>query len=92
MPLTFFGEDTLERRKDMLDILPIIRHIHSTATKIINFYSIFPETRFLPQITQIDTDLYCHEKAQKDLDADFADYPVFFTTPGRDVLRQNNKL
>jgi len=39
-------EDTLERRKDMLYIIPIIRHIPPPATKIINFYSIFPQIAF----------------------------------------------
>jgi hypothetical protein len=39
-------EDTLERRKDMLDIIPIIRHIPSPTTKIIKNYSKFPETAF----------------------------------------------
>jgi len=37
-------EDTLERRKDMLDVIPIIRHIPPPATKIIKIYSKFPKT------------------------------------------------
>jgi hypothetical protein len=41
-------EDTLERRKDMLYKTSIIPRIPPAATKIINFYSIFPETCFLP--------------------------------------------
>jgi hypothetical protein len=39
-------EDTLERRKDMLYKISIIRHIPPAATKIIKYYSKFPETRF----------------------------------------------
>jgi hypothetical protein len=44
VPLTFLLENTLERRKDMLDKISIILHIPPPATKIIKIYSIFPET------------------------------------------------
>jgi hypothetical protein len=50
-------EDTLERRKDMLYKTSIIPRIPTPATKIINFYSIFPETCFSPLIAQIYTPL-----------------------------------
>jgi hypothetical protein len=39
-------EDTLERRKDMLDMTIIIRHIPPPALKIIKNYSKFPKTGF----------------------------------------------
>jgi len=39
-------EDTLERRKDMLYIVTIIRCIPPSATKIIKIYSKFPKTAF----------------------------------------------
>ena len=48
-------EDTLERRKDMLDKIPIIPRIPPAATKIINFYSIFPERGFRHGLTRINT-------------------------------------
>jgi hypothetical protein len=44
VPLTFLLENTLERRKDMLNRAFIIPQIPPRASKIIKIYSIFPKT------------------------------------------------
>jgi hypothetical protein len=53
VPFTFFLEDILERRKDMLDKVFIIPHIPPPATKIIKNYSKFQKRGFRHGFTQI---------------------------------------